>query len=509
MTEEDNHACPRRDEGLQIDNQVQACDLIMETVLDTIPNPVFYKDREGRYQGCNLAFAEQITGLPKEAIVGCTLFDLPETIPSHVAEIYANQDAALFETAGTQFYESEVLCADGVRRHFFINKATFLDTRGRPAGIVGVMLDITERKQTEEALRKSEERFRRFFEDTTLGIFQSTENGRILTVNPALARMFGYDTPNSLLAAAGQDASILYDDSVDRDHNIRLVTRSEAPVQIETRYRRRDGTPFMGEFHAWKVRDREGRLLYLEGFIEDISERKQFEQSLRNSERRLRFLSSKLLAAQEEERRRISMELHDDVGQNLAALKLQMRSMSGRLRRDQVDLKEECQNALGFIDRIIDSTRHLSRALSPAVLEDLKLCGTIQWMLRDFKKYASIATCLEMDDIDPLFSHDQQLIIYRILQEGLHNIFKHARARSVSLTARRKTRAVVIQLCDDGCGFDVDRALNRSVAERGLGLAALEERSNMLGGRLVIHSERGHGTSVTLTIPVDESEKHS
>lgn len=475
--------------------------LIMETVLDTIPSPVFYKDRAGRYLGCNLAFAGQIIGLPKEAIIGCTLFDLPQAIPVHLAEVYAAQDAALFASAGTQFYESEVHCADGIRRHFFFNKAVFRDREGQPAGIVGVMLDITERKQAEEDLRKSEARFRRFFEDAILGIFQSTEDGVILSVNPAFARMFGYAMPRDLLEASGQDAAGLYSNPEDRARNIRLVTCSDSPVKIETRFRRQDGTPFIGDFHAWKVRDREGRLLYLEGFIEDISERKQFEASMRESERRLRFLSSKLLAAQEEERRRISMELHDDVGQNLAALKLQMQSMSKRLNRDQDDLKDACQGALGFIDRIIESTRLLSRSLNPAVLEDLKLCGTIQWMLRDFQKYAGIATSVAVEDIDPLFSPDQQLIIYRILQEVLHNIHKHARARSVTLTVARKARHVEIRVRDDGRGFDVDQALNRNAAERGLGLAALEERSHMLGGRLVIQSEPGRGTRICITIP--------
>lgn len=483
-------------------NHLRSHNMIMETLLDTIPNPVFYKDREGRYQGCNLAFAEQILGLPKKAIIGCTLFDLPQAIPGHLAEVYAQQDAAMLQNGGTQFYESEVQCADGLRRHFFFNKATFMDTRGQPAGIVGVMLDITERKHAEEALRKSEERFRQFFEDLILGIFQSTEDGLIMNVNPAFARMFGYAKPGDLMAAVGNDASDLYVDPRDRTRIIRLVNTSETPIKIETRFRRRDGTSFTGDFHAWKVKDRRGRFLYLEGFIDDITERKQFEESLRESENRLRFLSSKLLAAQEEERRRISLELHDDLGQDLAALKLQMLAMAKRLGKNQSKLKNECHSALAFIDRIIGTTRHISRALSPTVIQDLKLCGTIQWMLRDFQKYAAIDTTLEMDDIDPLFSYDQQIIIYRILQEALHNVHKHARARSVRLTVRRNRQDVQIQVRDDGRGFDIDRAMNQHVTERGLGLAALEERSHMLGGELIITSEKGGGTCVALTIPI-------
>jgi signal transduction histidine kinase len=293
---------------------------------------------------------------------------------------------------------------------------------------------------------------------------------------------------------------------MDRTRIIRLVTTSKSPIKIETRFRRRDGTRFTGDFHAWKVKDRKGRFLYLEGFIDDVTERKQFEESLRQSENRLRFLSSKLLAAQEEERRRISLELHDDLSQDLAALKLQMLTMAKRLGKNQAELKKECHGALAFIDRIIGTTRHISRALSPTVIQDLKLCGTIQWMLRDFQKYAAISTTLEMDDIDPLFSYDQQIIIYRILQEALHNVNKHAQAQSVILTVKRNRRDVQIRVQDDGRGFDIDHAMNRHVAERGLGLAALEERSHMLGGEIAITSEKGRGSCVTLTIPITGQE---
>jgi len=506
MTHEHSPLPTRQNENKGIANNLRARNIIMETILDTIPNPVFFKDREGRYQGCNLSFADQILGLPKEMIIGCTLFDLPQAIPGHLAEVYAQQDADLLRDHGTQVYESEVQCADGIQRHFLFNNATFMDTSGQPAGIVGVMLDITERKHAEEALRKSEERFRRFFEDVVLGIFQSTAEGAILNVNPAFARMFGYATPLDLLAAAGDDASGLYVDPMDRARIIRQITTSETPIKIETRFRRRDGTSFTGDFHAWNVKSREGRFLYLEGFIDDITERKQFEESLRESENRLRFLSSKLLTAQEEERRRISLELHDGLGQDLAALKLQMLTMAKRLGKNQTELKKECQGALAFIDRIIGTTRHISRALSPTVIQDLKLGGTIRWMLRDFQKYAAISTTLEMDDIDRFFSYDQQIIIYRILQETLHNVHKHARAGSVMLTVRRNTQDVQIQIRDDGRGFDIDHAMKRHVAERGLGLAALEERSHMLGGELAITSEKGRGTCVTLTIPITGQE---
>ena len=467
-----------------VDGALQEPSPFLTTLLDTIPNPVFYKDAAGVYQGCNTAFAEQILGLPKEKIVGCSLFDLPEAIPRDLAEKYFRQDQSLIQNPGTQFYESIVRCADGVDRHFLFNKATFCDDRGRVAGIVGVMLDISERKKTEDELKRSEERFRRLFEDAVLGIFQSSPEGKIISVNQAFAEMFGYASPQELLAEVGEEAIRLYADPADRSENIRSVIENDRPIQKETLYCRRDGTIFAGKFHAWKVKGTDERLLYLEGFVEDISERKQIEESLRESESRLRFLSSRLLSAQESESRRISMQIHDVLGQNLAVLKLQIGTIVKQLRKDQRKLKENCRKALSIIDQTIESARNLSRDLSPSIIQDLNIGGTLRWMLNDFGSQNNIRTSLEMGDIDGFFTDEEQIIIYRIFQETLRNIQKHARARHVSAGIKKEGQYVVIRIEDDGKGFDVEENWNRHVTERGLGLAALDERSRMLGGSL-------------------------
>lgn len=129
----------------------------LQTLLDTIPSPVFYKDRAGIYRGCNTAFAEVIIGLTKEKIVGRSLFDLTEAIPADLARLYHRQDQALFRKPGVQLYEGEAQCADGNRRTFVISKATYSDAAGEVQGLVGVMLDISKRKRAEERLRQHAE----------------------------------------------------------------------------------------------------------------------------------------------------------------------------------------------------------------------------------------------------------------------------------------------------------------------------------------------------------------
>lgn len=472
-----------------------------ESLIDTFPHPAFFKHIDGRYRGCNAAFAHQVLGVPKSGVARHALFDTAAAVPFPLTDIYHQQDRALLREGGPKTYEARVRCADGQRRDFLITKAVYFNSQGTADGILAVMLDITARKRAECELRRSEMRHRRLFEDAVTGIFQATVEGQPLNANPAMARMFGFACPADLVAAVNDMATELYADPADRRRNVARILANDAPVRGEFLFRRRDGSVFIGDYHAWKVRDIDGRLLYLEGFIEDISARKQAELRQRDSEERLRFLSARLLAAQETESRRIAMDIHDDMGQNLAVLKLQVQTVARRLRRDQPRLKEECRQALELIDQVIAKARQITRDLTPAVIEDLKLGGTLQWMAHDMGQRAGLEVVLEMDDIDDLFPRDAQVIIYRIVQEALRNTIKHGRARRVILHIERQALGVRCVIADDGWGFDPDTAALQQATERGMGLAAMDERARMLGGALTIDSRPGRGTRVDLWIP--------
>ncbi len=140
---------------IKMQEELQAHLTFFETLIDTMPNPVFYKDKGGKYQGCNRAFASEILGLEKEEIIGKAILDLPETIPEELAKVYHEKDIELLENPGSQLYEAEVQCADGVKRDYVFTKATYNDLHGKIAGMVGVMVDISEQKKLEEQLRQS------------------------------------------------------------------------------------------------------------------------------------------------------------------------------------------------------------------------------------------------------------------------------------------------------------------------------------------------------------------
>ena len=256
-----------------------------------------------------------------------------------------------------------------------------------------------------------------------------------------------------------------------------------------------------------RVEERTGELAEAnEKLRQQIEERKLVEQALRESGERLHILSSHLLTAQERERRRISLELHDELGQSLTVLKLQMRSIEKHLPADQAPIRQDCENTLQYVDQIIENVRRLSRDLSPSILEDLGLTAALRWLIGDFKKHSQIHVSFNIPNVDNRVSHDGQIIIYRIFQEAFTNIGRHAQADAVSVAVEIRDRHIDFLVEDNGKGFDMEQIETRYPTEKSLGLAAMDERARMLGGHLKIETDEGKGTKITLSVPTDKEE---
>ena len=224
---------------------------------------------------------------------------------------------------------------------------------------------------------------------------------------------------------------------------------------------------------------------------------------LRKSEERLHRLSSDLFTVQENERRRISLELHDELGQSMAALKMQVGSIARRLGNVPIEeMKTVCNDMRDNINQIIENVRRLARDLSPVVLDDLGLQAAIEYLVNNFTKIYNVDIKYRYTNINHLFNEDSQRIIYRILQEALTNISKHAQAKHVSLIIEEIDRAVQFTVRDDGNGFNVQKTLDQKGTEKGMGLEAMSERVRILGGKINIVSRPGIDTTVTFTTPI-------
>lgn len=325
-------------------------------------------------------------------------------------------------------------------------------------------------------------------------------DSQVRSVNKAALELLGYDEKELI----GKDVRLILpeDEEVCADDLFADLGRTSPVVNRETYYVTKTGRRIPMLLSAAVMHDKAGNI---EGAVcigRDVTERKEAEDALRESEKELHFLSAQLMNAQEKERKRLSTELHDELGQSLMVLRLKMRSIQEGLSENQERLKTECDDGIGYINEVVENVRRLSRDLSPAVLENLGLSAAIRWLTDAFVKHTRIDCVLDMEELGGLFSQDKEITIYRMIQESLTNVAKHAEATRVSLTVTAKEDSVFFVLEDNGKGFNLRETLTgQSGSRKGLGLSAMYERTRMLGGTIDIRSEEKKGTRISFSVP--------
>jgi two-component system sensor histidine kinase UhpB len=359
------------------------------------------------------------------------------------------------------------------------------------------------RQQAEEALRESEQRYRLLVNSLPAVVYRGYYDCSVDFIDDKVELITGYPRAEFDSRRLKWTDLVILDDLQSFTEIFLEGLKTTRSFLREYRIRRRDGKIVWIQDRGQIITDAAGKVDYVSGVFFDITQRQAAKEAQRESEQRLRFLSNQLLTAQESERKRISMELHDELGQGLTALKLQIRAIQRGLGAEEKELQVDCAELLEYLDGVIDNVRRLSRDLSPAILEDLGLTSALRYLLDEVGKHLKVNPVIEIDGLNDLFPPEAQIMIYRIFQECLTNITKHAEAKEVSLWIREQDGRVTVTLEDDGKGFDVNEVLNREATRRGLGLAALDERARMLGGTLKIQSRLGEGTRITCNIPVN------
>lgn len=241
----------------------------------------------------------------------------------------------------------------------------------------------------------------------------------------------------------------------------------------------------------------------------DVQRRKKLEEQFRLSEERLGDLSAMLITAQDDERRRLSMELHDEFGQSLAALKLQLRAMENTLYNSEGCQKDVIIEGLRelrqYVNLQIGNVRNLSRELWPMMVDDLGVDAAFENLISGFLGYSDIELDINMEPVGQFFSVQEQRHLYRLLQESLNNVIKHAHAKIIEVRARQVGDEIVLAVHDNGCGFDVDAVSKSTGKTRGIGLQAIAERVKLLCGKMEINSKPGMGTAIIFTLNKDRN----
>jgi PAS domain S-box-containing protein len=441
----------------------------------------------------------------------CTMLGYkPGTFGSHVRQFFdslhpddldrVNRLAEAHFAGENKFYRCDfrLRAADGSYK--WIHGAGRLidrDHEGKPLRMVGIHLDINERKLADEALKATEEEFRSMFDLAAVGNAQADpETGRFTRVNRKFCDITGY-SEEELLKMTYRD--ITYPEDRDRDTaEIQRVAEGKGGMwSIEKRYTRKDGRIIWVYVNGTAIR-LDGKSHRTVANIVDITARKSSEEALQAHREALRSLAAEISQTQEKERRQIADDLHDQIGQNLILAKMKLGELNAML---PVQYSASIEQVRTLLDQIIKDTRSLIRDLCPQVLYELGLEAAIDWLVEQTQEKYGLHCVAEITPLGKPLEENRRVILFQAARELLVNVAKHARAKQARVILRGDPGSVTIQVTDDGCGLDPSLLSLTQSTVTGFGLFSIRERLALLGGELRIDSAPERGTRATITIP--------
>ncbi len=387
------------------------------------------------------------------------------------------------------------------------------DASGQPSYLVGMVEDIDEQKRNSAALAESEARFQAVFDNTAVGMALMTLDRHIVQINPTVTRITGY-SPEEIFAINPSDMVIEEDRYIDRELFGELVAGRRDQYLVEKRYIRKDGSLFWGRVNFALVRDRAGQPLYIVGIIEDITEEKaaagrlvaQENEHRRLLEQRIAERTAELNAANERlrekaaqdavlaERTRLARELHDAVTQTLFSTSLIAEVIPDLWEINQPEARYRLEELRELTRGALAEMRTLLVELRPNALIEIPLPVLLRQLAEAMTGRARIPVHLNAGSGGPdrRLPPDVQVGLYRIAQEALNNVAKHANATQAIVTLRQAD-SVRLTVADDGAGFDPN-----AVGADHLGLRIMRERAEAIGARFNLYSEPGEGTQVSV-----------
>jgi len=455
----------------------------LRRLLDGFSALVAYWDAQLRNRYANRAYAEWF-GLTPESMQGKHFADvlnqqMRERIQPHLQRVLAGEE---------QRFEVSITGDQGQVRHC---DAHYLPDRvgGEVVGFFVVVFDVTALKNTRDELAEAQRLGK-------LGSWAWDAVADRITWSPELYALFGRDPARPPPTYAELPNNYTPDSWVRHQQVVDEALRSGRSYEAELEIVRDDGTHGWIVAHGQAWRNAQGEVVKLQGTAQDVTERKRMELALLDSRNELRDMVAHQETAREQERRHIAHELHDELGQLLSALNMDIGVLRMQAAADSRQ-KKALQDMQAIVDRIFQITRNVTTSLRPGALE-FGLVPALEWLVQDFNRRWGIECTLDVSDEAWPLDEWRAAAVFRIAQESLTNVARHACASRVQITLRRAGGMLHLQVRDNGCGFDAaqSRTPNR------FGLLGMRERALSMGGRLTIDSALGRGTQVELVVPM-------
>ena len=383
------------------------------------------------------------------------------------------------------------------------------EPEGRVSGVVLSLINVTDRIRAQEKLRQNEELLRNVLELLPVGVWITDRQGRIVQGNPAGYRIWAgakYVGIDQYAEYKGWWLSTGKQIPPEDWAAARAITKGETSINEEVEIECFDKTRKIILNSALPIRNVKQEIVGAIIVNQDITERKRTEMTLKESERQLKRLSSQLLTAHEQERKRIAQDIHDSLGSLLTAIKFGVERVMQQSRNGGPRAEDDTlRSIVSMIQEAAAEVRRIEKTLRPPVLDNLGILPTISWFCREFQSvFEGIRIEQEIKVSETDVPESLKIVIFRLLQEALNNIGKHSKADTVRLRLARKDTRLELLIEDNGQGFALEEVSSTSGSARGLGLVSMRERAALSGGVCSIDSARGRGTTVRATWPCED-----
>jgi PAS domain S-box-containing protein len=451
---------------------------------------VFDADMHIRYS--NERFCAMIAR-PLSDIVGRSFYDFVDD--DQVKALRQHLDADRHRDFGPQ--ETVLTQNDGKRIHVYISPATLYGDDGAIDGRFSVVTDISRMKAMEAALRESEEMTRALLDACRDAVVMLKPDGSIFMANEMMAMRLGVET--TALKGRNIFDYLRADQNASRRRFLSESVGRREPVIFEDQF---DDKHYL--IHTYPINDDKPSVERIAVFARDITE-------LKNAEKHIHSLSQELIKVQERERQRISRDLHDNVAQELATMKITCDTLFPDPRPFPADVVTKVSGLSRILQGTIMNVRNLAYDLRPPGLDQLGLVRTMTNYCEDFAQRNAIAVDFFSAGLSGLsLSADTEINLYRIVQEALHNVIKHARASQVTIRLIASFPTIILRIEDNGRGFDINERLSEACAEKRMGVRSMEERARLLSGTIEFRSHTRKGTRIKVEIPmIDNVVNHN
>jgi PAS domain S-box-containing protein len=432
---------------------------------------------------------EQLLGKPFSIV-----YIKPEqesALKTYQRDIRNNKIKTLFERENTLWNE---------RKAWYEFSNSFLTLPDGHKITLSIIKEISERKKSEIELRESEYKFKMLFNSANDAVFvtqlsEEKSYGDFIEVNEVACKRLGYSKEEFLQLSP---SAIVSQKCINDFHlNMeRLLKEGHVIYDIVHRAKDKKLVPVEINSHLFLFNNK----LTVLSIARDITERKQAEEKLKRSSKLLRELATHLQSIREEERTMIAREIHDELGQVLTVLKIQISLLANKLNKNQEPLKEKINVLADMIDASVESVQKISAKLRPGILDELGLIAAIEWQAEEFEKLTNIKCSLALPKDEIKLEPNKTTAIFRIFQEALTNIARHSEANKVVISLLNHQSNIYLEIQDNGKGITQEQIRDF----KSLGIHGMEERALVFGGQVYVDGFPGKGTTVKVEIPVDE-----